>query len=258
MAPWGETLASVGYGVDVSRPQRSPTSQTWGFYESWGGYIATALSLWFFIQWLRGATLFDPHLVLVASYGVVWLPLIVAIVIASVRGGHTKPRTRLGLRITWLDVFLGLGAGLLLRAVAGLIETALTGRMIGLGVTFGDPVYDGWWLFGTVLAPVLIAPIIEETFFRGLLQRSTSRFLSLRTGRRTSAGLAIALSASTFTLLHLMEAANPTAAVILGISTFILGLAAATLTASTGRIGAALVTHIVFNATLVLPSLLLL
>ena len=253
----GETRASVGYGVDVSRPQRSTPGQTWGFYESWGGYIATALSLWFFIQWLRSATLFDPHLVLIASYGVVWLPLIAATYIASVRGGLSNARARMGLRITWLDVFLGLGAGLLLRALVGLIEIGLTGRMVGLGVTFGDPVYDGWWLFGTVLAPVLLAPIIEETFFRGLLQRSSGQLLSRRLGQRTATGLSVALSALTFTLLHLMEAANPTAAVILGISTMILGLAAATLTALTGRIGAALIAHIVFNATLVLPSLIL-
>lgn len=221
-----------------------------------GGYLAAALSLGFFIQWLRSATFFDPHLVLVASYCVVWVPLGAAILIACLRGGLDLSRARMGLSITWFDVVLGLGAGFLLRALAGIVEIAFTGRMIGLGVTFGDPVYDGWWLFGTVIAPVLIAPVIEETFFRGLLQQSSKRVLSLRLGRRTAVGLSIALSASTFALLHLMEAANPTGALVLGISTLILGLATATLTASTGRIGAALIAHIVFNATLVLPSLL--
>ena len=252
----GETRASVGYGVDVSRPQRSTPGQTWGFYESWGGYIATALSLWFFIQWLRSATFFDPHLVLVASYGVVWLPLIAAIFIASVRGGLSLSRKIMGLRVTWLDLFFGLGVGLLLRAVAGLIEIGLTGRMVGLGVTFGDPVYDSWWLFGTIIAPVIVAPIIEETFFRGLLQKSSRRVLTLHLGQRTALSLSIILSASTFALLHLMEAASLTAALILGLSTFILGLVTATLSATTGRIGAPLIAHITFNATLVIPSLL--
>ena len=214
------------------------------------------MSLWFFIQWLRSATFFDPRLVLVASYGVVWLPLIFAIVIASVRGGLSPSRKIMGLRITWFDVFLGLGAGLLLRAVAGLIEIGLTGRMVGLGVTFGDPVYDSWWLFGTIVAPVIVAPIVEEIFFRGLLQKSSGRVLTLRLGQRTALSLSVILSATTFALLHLMEAANPTAALMLGLSTFILGLATATLSATTGRIGAPLIAHIAFNATLVVPSLL--
>jgi membrane protease YdiL (CAAX protease family) len=243
--------------VGVPQPERSSPTPRWGLYECLAGYVAAALSLWFFIQWLRSATFFDPHLVLVASYCVVWCPLGAAVLIAVLRGGLGTSRARMGCRITWFDLFLGLGAGFLLRALAGLVEIGLTGRMIGLGVTFGDTVYDGWWLFGTVIAPVLIAPFVEEVFFRGLLQGSTNRALATALGRRAAVGFSVVLSALTFTLLHMLEAANPTAVLVLGISTFILGLSTATLTAATGRIGAALVAHVVFNATLVLPSLLL-
>jgi membrane protease YdiL (CAAX protease family) len=207
-------------------------------------------------NWLRTASFYDSHLILVLSYAVVWIPLIAAVVVACFLRGTGSLRRDVGLRITLLDVFLGVGAGLLARAVAGIIEIAATGRMIGLGVTFGDTVYDGWWLFGTVFAPVLFAPFIEELFFRGLLQRAVLRASSARIGPRWGAALSIGLSAVLFGLLHVTQAASPIGALVLGLSAFVFGLAAALIAGLTGRIGGAIIAHIVFNGALVLTSLL--
>jgi len=208
------------------------------------------------ITWLRTALFYDAHIVELLSYAVVWVPFLAAVIVACfVRGTRSLARD-IGLRITLLDVFLGVGAGLLARAVAGIIEIAATGRMVGLGVTFGETVYDGWWLFGTILAPVILAPYIEELFFRGLLQRAVLRATSVRMSPRSATALSIVVSAALFALLHLTQAANPTGALVLGLSAFVFGLAAALIAGLTGRIGGAIVAHVVFNGTLVLTSLL--
>ncbi|KQR24016.1 hypothetical protein ASF79_01900 [Agreia sp. Leaf335] len=223
--------------------------------ESAVGFVAAFIFITLLIAWLRGAIYYDPHAVLLLSYAVVWAPFLGAVVVACYLRGTGSLARDIGLRITWLDLFFGVGAGLLARAVAGIIEIALTGRMVGLGVTFGDTVYDAWWLFGTILAPVLIAPFIEELFFRGLMQRAVQQVSTGLLGSRAATTIAILLSALLFALLHLTQASNPTAALILGASAFVFGLAAATIAGITGRIGGSVVAHIVFNGTLVLTSL---
>lgn len=193
---------------------------------------------------------------LLLSYTVVWVPFLVAVGVSIYARGKGSMSRDLGLRITWLDVLFGVGTGLLARAVASIVEVAVTGRTVGTDVTFGDTVYDGWWLFGTVLAPALVAPLVDEVFFRGLLQRAVQSSSTALLGRRTAIVISILASAGLFALLHVTQAANPSAALILGVSTFVFGLGAATIAGLTGRIGGAIVAHIVFNGTLVVTALL--
>jgi membrane protease YdiL (CAAX protease family) len=219
--------------------------------------LATALlSMLALVSWLRTGPFYDGNVVLLASYLVVWLPFIAAVVYVSmVRGSRSLVRD-MGLRLTVLDVFIGVGAALLARAAVGIVEIALTGRMIGLGVTFGETAYDGWWLFGTILAPVCIAPFVEELFFRGVLQRAVFRTGSARLSPRTAFIVSIIISATLFALLHLTQAANLTGALVLGLSSLIFGMTAALIAGLTGRIGGAIVAHVVFNGSLVLASLM--
>lgn len=240
----------------MTAPQEDVPQRRWGIVESTIGLVTALVLMTALITWLRSATFYDGHIVLMLSYAVVWVPFVAAVVVACFMRGTRSLARDIRMRITLLDVFLGVGAGLLARAVAGIIEIVATGRMVGMGVTFGEPVYDGWWLFGTVLAPVLIAPFIEESFFRGLLQRSVLRVSALRLPPRAATALSIVVSAALFALLHLTQATNPTAALILGLSAFVVGLAASLIAGLSGRIGGAIVAHIVFNGTLVLAALL--
>ena len=244
-----------GYICGVTAPREETPRARWGLVESVVGFVSAFAFISLLIAWLRGALYYDPHIVLLLSFAVVWVPFLAAVAVACYVWGTRSIARDIGLRITWLDVFFGVGAGLLARAISGLIEIALTGRMVGLGVTFGDTVYDGWWLFGTVLAPVLIAPFIEELFFRGLLQRAIQRASTALLGQHAATVIAILISALLFALLHLTQASNPMAALILGASAFVFGLAAATIAGLTGRIGGSIIAHIVFNGALVLTSL---
>ena len=225
------------------------------FVASAAALVTALLSMLALVSWLRTGPLFDPHVVLLASYLVVWLPFVTAVAVAFFFSGTKSLAGDLGLRITFLDVIIGLGAGLLARAAAGIIEIIVTGRMNGLGVTFGDTAYDGWWLFGTVLAPVLIAPFVEEVFFRGVFQRSVLRVSLARLTPNVATAISILASATLFAALHLTQAASPSGALVLGLTSLVLGLTVALIAGLTGRIGGAIVAHIAFNGSLVMTLL---
>jgi membrane protease YdiL (CAAX protease family) len=231
-------------------------SARWGVFESLAGLGLAVVLMWLLVRWLTSGVYYDGYLAFILSYAVVWVPLLGACLFACFVTGTRSLRADYGLRVTALDVLFGLGAGLLLRAFASVAEIAFYGRMSGLGVQFGDIVYDGWWVFGTLLAPILLAPFIEELFFRGLVQRTARRVSE----RVLPAGLAvfvsIVVSAALFAVLHLAESTNATAAAVLGISTFALGLTSALIAALTGRIGGSIIAHMTFNGSLVLAALM--
>lgn len=186
------------------------------------------------------------------GYSVVWLPLLAAVLVASRWHGTGSLRRDLGLRFQAIDLIWGLAIGLLARTAASVIEIIGYGRVGSApGVTFGVPSHDGWWLFGALLAPVLIAPVIEELFFRGLVLRS----VFAATPGAAAAGVAIGVSGLSFALLHVVSATSPTEAVVVGAGTLLFGLAAASASILTGRIGAAMVAHVMFNALVLVPAL---
>jgi hypothetical protein len=198
----------------------------------------------------------DTHLALVLSYLAVWVPLLVAVAAASYLHGTHSLRRDLGLWFRPLDLLWGVAVGLLARVAASLIEIAGYGQMGQAGVTFGNTVYDVWWLFGALLAPVLLAPIVEELFFRGVLLRAVTGVT--RQGgasRAVAVSLAIVVSALVFALVHIITIEQADAALVIGLSTFVFGLGAATVAATTGRLGGAIVAHITFNGLVVLPAL---
>nr|WP_256431122.1 CPBP family intramembrane glutamic endopeptidase [Plantibacter sp. CFBP 8804] len=95
-----------------------------------------------------------------------------------------------------------------------------------------------------VLAATVIAPVVEELFFRGLLLRSVRGSLPGR-----AAWIAVVISAALFASLHLVVASGPSEALVTGVGTFLVGLGTGTAAVLTGRLGPAIVTHIVFNAS---------
>ncbi|TDW30569.1 CPBP family intramembrane glutamic endopeptidase [Cryobacterium psychrophilum] len=194
----------------------------------------------------------DPNVSVLLSYLAVWIPLLGAVGVAWYWHGHN-----LRLRFRPLDLLWGLSVGLLARSVASALEMLGYGRLGTGPVTLGETVYDGWWMFGALAAPVLIAPIVEELFFRGLLLRSV-----LGSTRRAGGGavssvvIAVLVSGLVFALVHTLTAGTPTAVVVGGVSTFVFGTSAAVLAALTGRLGGAVVAHVTFNALIVVPALL--
>lgn len=90
--------------------------------------------------------------------------------------------------------------------------------------------------FLVVLGAVILAPLVEETVFRGILLRSLARRLTRRA--------AIGWSAAAFAALHLLD---PNA-VIAAPALFVVGLVLGKQALDTGRIAKPILTHMGFNA----------
>lgn len=221
-----------------------------------GVVVAVVLVMLLNELFVRGA-IRDPQLGELLSYLVVWLPLLAAVLISCFMLGSRSLGRDIGLRFRPLDLLWGLTLGVIARVIATILEIAGYGQMGSAGAILDEPAHDLWWVFAVILAPVLVSPLIEEMFFRGLVLRAVSRAATDNGAtRRWALGIAVGVSASTFALIHLINAGSPTAALVIGLSTFLFGLGAGALAAVTGRLGGAMVAHVVFNTLVVLPAAL--
>ena len=148
-----------------------------------------------------------------------------------------------GLRIRALDVPVGIAIGVgcqfvLVPAVslpwAALLDRS-TDELSAPAQELADKATDPLGVVLLVLIVVLGAPIVEELFFRGLLQRSIVR--------RFSPGIGVAVTALVFGVSH-WEVLQFPALVAFGA---VLGVMAV----RTGRLGPSIVAHLAFNAVTV-------
>jgi len=184
-----------------------------------------------------------------ASYLVVWVPLLGAALFATMVRGRRSLRDDFGLRFRWIDLLVGLGVGLGLRFIAGLLELVTGGTLL-----LAPTAFDWTWFLLVVIAPVLVAPWVEELFFRGLALRALARSMRGIPSRSAGAALAVAVSAALFAAVHLLEQpvdAWPRVAAI----NLIVGAALGLVALRTGRLGGPIIAHIVFNATGLAPLL---
>ena len=188
---------------------------------------------------------------------VTYAAIAAVVVVAARRKGLGSLAADFGVRFRWVDLGLGVAAGVaakvftfVLTAIA-IVATNNTPEQ-GNFVLSPDPL---WMVLNGVIVASLVAPFVEELFFRGLLQRSVARIASSRMGTRSGVAVAVLTSSALFALLHVSQAANPTGALLLGLTTFLFGIGAGLVAALTGRIGGAIIAHIVFNGALVLTSL---
>lgn len=205
--------------------------------------MAVVLSTVVGVAWLAaGGKDSDPIGILLSEIGL-WAGLIGACALASRRKGTGHLLADFDARIAgWRDVAIGLGASVVGRFAAAIVVVVL--------VALGGQSFSGTndtnltqshTVIGLVVSGLLLcvgAPIVEELFFRGLVQGS----LTVRFG----VGWGIWLQACLFGLVHVqpnLGRANIT--VILGIATF--GLMQGWLRNRFGRLGPGIVAHSLFN-----------
>lgn len=202
---------------------------------------------------IRSGAIADPVVQTALSYAAVWIPLVAAVAVACAGTGWAESRSRLGLRFQLLDFPWGVAGGLSGRAVDAFSRIQLTGSS-GLvpQALFSAPTMTPWVILSGVVAPVIVGPVVEEVFFRGLLQRSLAGALG---GSHRLRGNVAAICATSvvFAAAHVLLAGTTgTDAVAVAIGTFAFSIIAGTLTAATGRIGGSIVAHVVFNGVAVL------
>jgi membrane protease YdiL (CAAX protease family) len=186
---------------------------------------------------------------LVGSFVGLWIPLVGSALLASRLFGSRSTRRDLGLAVRLpTDLVLGIVVGLAGLLAATAVQLALSPfpDLTGTNTNFIEE--QSGSVVGTVVVVVstlIGAPIVEELFFRGLLQRSMARI-----------GLAAAfVQAIVFGLIHVTPSEGlGNVGIVLGVGVFglVLGLAARHF----GRLGPTMIGHAVFNADAVIPLLL--
>ena len=242
-------------------PSRVDRTVRWGLNDATVG-IALAVVFAWAASWAaaRGWPAL-PELRLALSFLATAVPLLGVVLFASFVRGRRSLIRDFGLRFAWIDLFFGLVVGGMMRAATTLVEIVIYGRVASGAGTFGPIVSDAWWLVFTIVVAVLTVPLVEELFFRGLMQRSLVR-ASIASASPAVAGtripvvIAIGVTALVFAALHMLQTTGGLEMIVVGLSTLVLGVGTGILAATTGRLGAAIIAHITYNGLVVAWALL--
>lgn len=162
-------------------------------------------------------------------------------------------RLDFGWRFEKIDLAYGVGVGVAMLFLAALVSfgvSALVGLDPGADESSNTQIIsdaaDGPAFIIILVAAVVLAPIVEELFFRGLCLRAIERRFGTKVG--------VIGSTLLFTLPHFT---NPSLAgtTVLFAAIGTVGLVLAILTVKTGRLGGAVIAHAVFNAAGVAATL---
>ncbi|MGU3645863.1 CPBP family intramembrane glutamic endopeptidase [Microbacterium sp. C23T] len=187
------------------------------------------------------AAVWDSPWAAASATAIVWIGMLLPIVWA-----FTRSRPIGLLRLRAVDVLYGLVLGALLRTTQGWIE-GLDGTpaewpglvQVGGSVPLSSVLFD-------VVGPVVVAPVIEEFFFRAVVLVSLYTVLRRPFGKLTAGTVSALGSTALFVLVHGISGAADVSGVV---SLSLLGLVCALLVLLTGRIWGAVLVHLVYNAS---------
>lgn len=213
-----------------------------------GGWIAAQIVAVIALSVLGYAdsTLDRPVAVLGVVLVLVWSVELAATATASRRAGSGGVTADIGLSFSPIDL---IGVPIGVAAQLGLVRLIYLPLQSIWPDTFSKArleenardLVDGADGAALILLFVLIvvgAPVVEEIFYRGLLQRP---WLGRFSARSPQAAVVVVAVAALFALIHFRPIEFP--------GLFAFGLVVGTLAALTGRIGMPIVTHLAFNAT---------
>ncbi|WP_194383665.1 CPBP family intramembrane glutamic endopeptidase [Microbacterium luteum] len=142
-----------------------------------------------------------------------------------------------------IDVLLGLSLAVMMRGLVELIVPT-TGSLGGATLD-ADALETLVGVAVLIVGYVAVSPIVEELFFRGLIQRAMTQ---IGGGVWLARIAAIAVTTALFVFLHVGAiGVTPTWAILVAGVT--VGIGCGSLAAATGRLTAAVVAHLGFNAS---------
>ncbi|HET7490024.1 MAG TPA: CPBP family intramembrane glutamic endopeptidase [Acidimicrobiales bacterium] len=228
----------------VGEPAPSPPlpEPEWGLGDAaLGFFLGLWLSVAFSVVWVGVSGQGTGDLgTFVASVVGLWTGLGAALANACLRKGSRSLAVDFGLRVERSDILPGVIAGVASQLVM-IPLLYLPFRLLGHDLDVSEKAKEVTDLAkgaGVVVIPLLIvvgAPLVEELFFRGLLQRSVAR--------RLGPVAAVAISAVTFGVAHFQPVQ------LLGLVAF--GVVLGILAQRAGRLGPSLIAHMCFNAVTV-------
>lgn len=249
-----------------ARPDAVPDTPPWGLGEVAVAMLATIVIgsvLGGLVLDLAGAESTDEaSLVTIALIqATLWVGMVGSIVVVLRRRRASLGQLRMGVR--WVDAPVGVVAGVLCQLVLVRLISApwtwLTRTLDWSDENLEGPACrlaekaEGSSLGVVLLFAITVigAPIVEELFFRGFVQRAAvaaftrdlpaDDAVAAQTARRVGTAFGLVLTAVLFGLTHFQLQQAP-ALVAFGL---VLGVMAH----RTGRLGSSIVTHMAFNAT---------
>lgn len=175
-----------------------------------------------------------------------WSGLVGAVVVSSRLRGTGDLRADIGLDVRWRDTVIGLPVGLAMQVLMVPAIYLIINRFVG-ELDVSGPARElvgrasGASQLLLALGLILVAPVVEELFFRGLLLRGLRG--------RMRAGPAVAVSGLLFGATHFQLVQLPALTAV--------GIVFAALAVRFRRLGVAIWAHAAFNATAVSSLLLL-
>jgi len=144
----------------------------------------------------------------------------------------------------WLAVFIAASvAGEVVARIVGLNDTDEATNTQILTDNEGS-----LWVLGIVFCVVIGAPLVEELLFRGLILRAFEKSFGPVVG--------IVVSTVIFTVLHVVGGATWDETFVLWASIGMVGLVLAIGTVKIGRLGPAIIAHVLFNGVATAVTLL--
>jgi membrane protease YdiL (CAAX protease family) len=170
---------------------------------------------------------------------VLWVAFAVPVVVAFAR---SRPRGLL--RFRPVDVLYAVVLGGMLRLIQGWLEM----RAGGSGAWPTYPTLGGSlpsnWIFDQLLTAVVVGPVVEEFFFRGLVLVAMYSAVRRIAGRDVAMFASAIVSTALFVVAHALLTPLGWDAVV---SLALVGLVASLLVLLTGRLWAAVLTHVIYN-----------
>lgn len=220
------------------------------------GVVVTAALVWAYPRVRPALDPWPDWTLPIVDLVVLSAPFVAAVLLAARFASTGLARAAGVRRWVWTDIVIGIGIALVVRAAAEFAPATVPGRWPGSIVeatTRADAATAATATLAvaiTVIGIVGITPLVEEFFFRGLLQRALAQQLG-GLGRVAASIIAIVVPTAVFASLH---AVNGPPSPVLLVGAIGIGLGAGIVTAVTGRLGGAIAAHVVNNAIVaVLP-----
>ena len=176
-----------------------------------------------------------------AATVLLWLGMLVPIVLALRR---SRPIGLFRFRAT--DLLVGVAFGIVLRLGQGWFQQTVQGEAGFPGILLIDGrIPASWWLL-EALPTGIVAPVIEELFFRVVLLVALYTLLRRPFGHVAAGIAAASLTTVAFVAVHLIGG-MPSSDALLSLT--LVGAVCAVLVLLTGRIWPAVLAHVVYNVS---------
>jgi uncharacterized protein len=254
---WTDSTYQDGYrrdvvGIDHMHDERVPEG-AWSAslaslaYSLGGLVLAFGLSILFVLPLLISHRHADALVRLALSEAGLWIGLYATCLFMSRRFGTGKMRADFRWRFRPQDLAIGFGAAIVARCISVIVLVPFVHEVRKAGnpdrSLYAITSLGAWGWLVLVALTCVGAPLIEELYFRGLLQGQLVE--------RVGVGVGVMATAVVFGAVHIANdpgVAGALLALTVGASGVVLGV----VRHLTGRLGTSTVTHAMFNAVAVI------